>query len=321
MDTSPMRPPGTEVVGRRVSVRHRLPDGSASDVVGRVLEVAPSLRLERRDGTVGTVDPATVLIWRLVPDRPVRARRATATPVPQLARIMSRGWPAVESVSLDAWELRASGGFTKRANSASAPVPPEAPLTEVAGSVEAFYRDRGLRPLVQVEAGSDLERDLGALGWTPLVGGDTDVLVAQLDRRWPLDPDAVLAREADDAWLATYLGPSEDPADARQVLEAPSSVAHVRIGDAIARVAVTGEWAGLTALWVPERARRQGLARRLVTTCLGWAVERGADKAYLQVEVGNDAALALYRTFGFVDHHAYRYLTSPGSTGTPQPMP
>ena len=120
MDTSPVRPPGTDVVGRRVSVRHRTPDGSATDVVGRLLEAGPVLRLERRDGSVATVEAATVIIWRLVPDRPVRARRATATPVDQLARIMARGWPAVEAEPLGEWQMRASSGFTKRANSTTA---------------------------------------------------------------------------------------------------------------------------------------------------------------------------------------------------------
>ncbi|GAA1751557.1 GNAT family N-acetyltransferase [Aeromicrobium alkaliterrae] len=318
MDTSGVRPPGSEVVGRRVSVRHRTQDGGASDVVGRVLATAPELRLERRDGSVGVVDPATVLIWRVVPDRPVRARRATATPVDQLSRIMARGWPAIESVDLGAWELRASGGFTKRANSAGAVGDPDTGLDEALDRVRAFYADRGQRPLVQLEAGGPWEQPLLDRGWTPVAGGDTSVLVAQLDRRWPLDPEAEVAAHPDAAWIEAYASPGESTDLARQVLTASPNAAHVRLDGAVARVVVTGEWAGLSALWVPEVQRRRGLARRLVTTCLGWAVEQGADKAYLQVEVGNDPAERLYRAFGFLDHHEYRYLTF---TGTAQSTP
>ena len=93
-------------------------------------------------------------------------------------------------------------------------------------------------------------------------------------------------------------------------MEAPAQVGFVSIGApglAIGRVVVTGEWAGLSAVEVAPEARRQGLARRIVETSLAWAVERGADKAYLQTMRSNEAALALYRPFGFVDHHDYVY--------------
>ena len=318
MDTSPVRPPGKDVVGRRVSVRHRTPDGSASDVVGRLLEAGSSLRLERRDGSVATVDAATVIIWRLVPDRPVRARRATATPVDQLARVMARGWPAIEAEPLGEWQLRASGGFTKRANSVAAFGDPGLGVDTALEQVREFYAARGLPPLVNLEAGGPWEAPLAERGWTPVDGGDTTVLVAQLDRRWPLDAQAEVADEPDAAWLAAYVSPGESVDLARQVMGGAPTAAHVSLDGAIARVVVTGEWAGLSALWVPEGARRRGLARRLVTTSLGWAVERGADKAYLQVVTGNEPAERLYRAFGFIDHHEYRYLAL---TGPAQPTP
>ncbi|MEG9226644.1 GNAT family N-acetyltransferase [Aeromicrobium sp. Sec7.5] len=309
MDTSPVRPPGKDVVGRRVSVRHRTPDGAASDVVGRLLDAGSSLRLERRDGSVTTVEAAAVIIWRLVPDRPVRARRATATPVDQLTRITARGWPAIETEPLGEWQLRASSGFTKRANSASAFGDPGLGVDAALERVRSFYADRGLRPLVNLEAGGPWEGPLVERGWTPVDGGDTTVLVAQLDRRWPLDAEADVATEPDAAWLAAYVSPGEPVDLARQVMSGTPTAAYVSLNAAIAQVVVTGEWAGLSALWVPEEHRHRGLARRLVTTSLGWAVEQGADKAYLQVVTGNEPAERLYRAFGFVDHHEYRYLT------------
>jgi ribosomal protein S18 acetylase RimI-like enzyme len=100
------------------------------------------------------------------------------------------------------------------------------------------------------------------------------------------------------------------------VLEAPSTVGFVSIGTpvvAIGRVVVTGEWAGLACVEVLPEARRKGLARRVVDTSLAWAVERGADKAYLQTMRSNVAALALYEAYEFADHHDYRYVQPPGS--------
>lgn len=307
MDTHPARLPGSDLMGRRISVRHLDHTGSATDVVGRVLGVDGGLRMERRDGSVTTVDPATIVVWRVVPDRPVRTRRPTAAPVDQLARIIARGWPASERTHVAGWEVRASGGFTKRANSAAALGEPEGDLAAALDAVVDFYSARELRPLLQVVSDSSLEGRVRDQGWRPVDGGDSLVLVAQLDRRWPADPDLEVASRADDAWIGTY-DASADPAVARAVLEGPPTVAFARLDGAISRVVVTGEWAGLTALSVPEAERRNGIGRRLVTANLGWAVERGADKAYLQVEADNEPAQALYRQFGFVDHHGYRYL-------------
>lgn len=61
--------------GVRISLRRRLPEGGYGDVIGVVLawdrDVA---RLERRDGTVVEVDPATVVAAKQVPPPPERRR-------------------------------------------------------------------------------------------------------------------------------------------------------------------------------------------------------------------------------------------------------
>lgn len=53
-------------------------------------------------------------------------------------------------------------------------------------------------------------------------------------------------------------------------------------------------------LAVREDARRQGIARRLLDRALGVMQARGAASVKLEVREGNDAALSLYREFGFV---------------------
>ena len=57
---------------------------------------------------------------------------------------------------------------------------------------------------------------------------------------------------------------------------------------------------------VQERARRQGLAKRLTGTLASWAAELGATKALLQVEQRNGPAVALYTRLAFRTHHRYR---------------
>lgn len=47
--------------------------------------------------------------------------------------------------------------------------------------------------------------------------------------------------------------------------------------------------------------QRRGIARRLLEHVLAAAVAAGANRALLEVRVGNAAAIALYRAFGFTD--------------------
>ncbi|TDQ54764.1 hypothetical protein EV190_10180 [Actinorugispora endophytica] len=62
-------------IGRRATVRFRLPDGRFRDIVG-VLESWRDgvLVLRRRDGSVAQVDEADVVASRIVPQQPPRRR-------------------------------------------------------------------------------------------------------------------------------------------------------------------------------------------------------------------------------------------------------
>mgnify|MGYP006055693217 CR=1 FL=1 len=166
--------------------------------------------------------------------------------------------------------------------------------------------------------GSVHENAFTSSGWVPMEDyfGGAVVQVADLDPAYEAAPEARVAGGTDDEWLSHY-GRVNDPVAARAVLEGPAQVGFVSIGQptaAIGRVVVTGEWAGIACVEVVPEARRQGLATRIVNTALAWAVGHGADKAYLQTMRTNEAALALYRRYGFVDHHDYRYLQPPTAT-------
>ena len=321
-------PLDTTTVGRRIVVRYAVggtgPSGgpAMTDVIGRVRAVdETTVTLERRDGRTQAVALADVVTWKPVPERPLRRRRAADVSAEELTRITSRGWPAIESVALGDWELRASGSFTGRANSVAVHGDPGMPFAEALDRVRQFYASHDAPALAQVVVGSAEERAFFEAGWVPMPGyhGGAIVQVADLDPAYDADPHARIAPTADDDWLANY-GRVNDPAAARAVLEGPATVGFVSIGTpaiAIGRVVVTGEWAGIAGVEVSPEHRRQGLARRIVETSLAWAVERGADKAYLQTMRTNHAALALYEPYGFVDHHDYLYV-QPGDTAPAQ---
>ncbi len=307
----------------RVVVRHLAggigPSGgpALNDVVGRVLAVDDqSVTVQRRDGRSAVVSLDEIVTWKVVPDRPLRRRRAMDVDVEELTRITSRGWPAIESVPLGEWELRSSGRFTGRANSVAVHGSSGMPIDDALTRVREFYAERSQPALAQVVVGSTHEQSFTSAGWEPMEGyyGGAVVQVADLDPAYPADPQGRIADSVDDEWLGHY-GRVNDPQAARAVLEGPEQVAFVSIGEptvAIGRIVVTGEWAGIACVEVVPDARRQGLAKRIVDTALAWAVEHGADKAYLQTMRSNDAALALYAPYGFVDHHDYRYLQPSG---------
>jgi len=62
-------------VGRRVVVRHRLPDGLATDTLGQLLALdAAGLVVRRADGVEVSVRSADVVAARPVPAAPSRRR-------------------------------------------------------------------------------------------------------------------------------------------------------------------------------------------------------------------------------------------------------
>ena len=101
-----------------------------------------------------------------------------------------------------------------------------------------------------------------------------------------------------DALAALHAGAFDHPWDAealRSLLQSPGVLA---LGDDSTRgfilVRVTLDDAEILTLAVDDRARRQGLGRRLVQAAAAWAQSQGAQSLFLEVAAGNTLALALY---------------------------
>ncbi|MFN7940554.1 MAG: GNAT family N-acetyltransferase [Thermoanaerobaculia bacterium] len=74
-----------------------------------------------------------------------------------------------------------------------------------------------------------------------------------------------------------------------------------------------GEEAELLRVAVGARARRQGLAARLLTEAFALLAAGGRGVCLLEVRPGNEAAIALYRRLGFVASGLRRGYYSDGS--------
>ncbi len=315
------------VVGARVVLRHRLPDGSASDALGELVAADDaSLVVATRRGEV-RVRRGDVLAGKAVPPPP-RRRGAPheAVSTDQLEAVVAEHWRPDERVDLGGWRLRAAGGFTGRANSALAIGSPGVPLHDAVAAVEDFYRRRGLPPRVAVPHAAHVDpdepalaRELAARGWA--VDTPTLVMTAALAALpgaagvpLPAGCSVATAPEPDAAWLERYhyRGTTAVPPAGRRVLVSADAQVFVRVLDggetvAVARGSASPGWVGLTAVEVAPSHRRRGLARRLLAEVADWGRARGAVSAFLQVAAANTGARALYGAAGFSVHHAYHY--------------
>jgi RimJ/RimL family protein N-acetyltransferase len=95
--------------------------------------------------------------------------------------------------------------------------------------------------------------------------------------------------------------------DGLQSDEAHRFVAEVE-GEIIGDLAVFRRGTGPATIGMHVAAawRGKGVGTALMNACVGWAREAGVHKLSLQVFPWNDAAIALYRKFGFVEEGRLR---------------
>jgi ribosomal protein S18 acetylase RimI-like enzyme len=306
--------PGEPPIGTTVTLRVATPVGPIS-VVGELVAVDDTFwTVRRRDGSRTLVEIARIEARRVVP--PGRAARATTTEVEQVAVL---GWRALETARLGEWLLRASAGFTMRANSTLAIGEPPSDLGAAIEAVHAWYGERSLPTTIQLVDGAspaELAPALADRGWqlSPGVHVMTGE-IAHAIRALPPGPavEVRLDDEPDDPWIGCYarVGNAVTDTARRLLTNHPNAIfASVREGDevlAIARCAVDHKWAGLFAVEVMPEHRRRGLGAIVSVAALREAASRGARQTYLQASIDNTAAVGLYRRLTMAVHHDYRY--------------
>ena len=243
-----------DLVGRRVALRHRLGSGLLTDAVGELATDDGALVVHTRRGAV-RVARADVVAVRAVP--PPVPRRASWAAVARVENLCADAWPARVDRPLGAWRLRATGGFTGRANAALAIGDPGIPVPAALEVVRAFADEHGVAPRVHAPVGSPWDRAVEREGWVldagHEAGAEVAVLVADVDRLAaaaphddiaPQNHDAdgrpradavVLADRPDAAWWALSLGRDPTP-DERWVLD---PAGHVDVGGAAPATAGT----------------------------------------------------------------------------------
>ncbi|MEO6789674.1 MAG: GNAT family N-acetyltransferase [Ornithinibacter sp.] len=337
-------------VGTRVVIRHRLdtPDrhsgATLTDVVGDLVALdETSLVVLTRRGEV-TVARAGVTATRVIPPRPSRRGAPhRALSVEDLQRVMVGAWPAMETERLGQWLLRASRGFTQRANSVMTAGDPGMPLAEAVEVVQGWYAARAL-PANLTLAGpvgfdpmeDPLGVELARREYTARVPTHTLTaptrLIALQPRQWPPEgaqgvaggqsvegrggPVVEVGDVLSEAWLTAYRSyrDADDIAVRAVLTRSPRQVfATVREPDGrvvgISRLGLADGWGGIAAMWVSPQRRGTGLGTRMLLGLARAAQERGASSLHLQTDSDNIAALSFYERRGFERHHSYVNLT------------
>lgn len=311
-----MSGPDAAKIGLRVSMLIRDEDGSRRELLGKLLTTST---IVKKDLTEVKFDPDTVISWRVVPEQPVR--KPTSQRIREIERASSQTWPATEVVRLGGWELRASGGFSHRANSVLPIGAP--PFGEPTGDLAAalkqvidFYRSRNLMPRFQVPLPSygALNVVLDEEGWQPGLSvsvqiGDLAVLASAPQH------DVSISSMPDDGWIEVF--PPQLGRDGLAVLTGGGAFfatiyqldpgSHKQVVAAIGRGAVSEGWFVITAINTISQFQHHGLATSIIRALSQHAQSFGAEKAFLQVSAANAPALALYRQLGFRQHHTYNH--------------
>lgn len=225
-------------------------------------------------------------------------------------------WPAFERVRYDGWELRAAGGVTRRANSATPVDASTIALPQKIEYCERWFGDRSLPAVFRLTELADprLDAELERRGYRRT--SFTDTMVAAVPRG-EMPAGLRIERSVSDEWFAAFSAwDGRDPALAgsmRALLESiPAPVAAISADRggrpaAVALAAVVEDHLGIFGMNTDPAHRRAGLATKVLQGLLAFGAARGARVAFLQVLQDNHGARRLYSKAGFEALYRYWY--------------
>ncbi|HVU02742.1 MAG TPA: GNAT family N-acetyltransferase [Polyangiaceae bacterium] len=243
-------------------------------------------------------------------------------PVLELEEVAFRCWPAAEVEEHGGWRFRATGSVTRRVNS----VWPnrstgDEPLLARIERAEAFYRSRGLPPAFQITSvclPADLDSTLAERGYRVTAPTSVQAVTFEAFRMAGQPPQiqtSVLPSPGDE-WMSLSADRGRF-ADTRDVYAGILTRIGARGGFALAKWkgkpiavgigVVDGDFLGIFGMLTMPEARRRRAATAILGALVGFGAARGATRAFLQVESGNEGARALYAAAGFRPSHDYHY--------------
>lgn len=241
-----------------------------------------------------------------------------------IERHSASAWPAPIVQSLCGWEMRfAPNSSSKRINSLNPVAPDVGQFRTVLKAYIAECEKRNCAAHVRLlPLARENEREvLSSLG-VDGVGATSVEWIENLSSAG-VGEDVFISAHVTDAWLDAYTGahayPPEERAAVKAILDmVPHNMGFAHIVDqgvpvASGRIAVIDGLAGFYQIATAPDARRKGHARRIMAALSAFAAEQGARQGYLQVEMRNATARALYGSLGFKSLYIYDYWPVPAS--------
>jgi len=248
-----------------------------------------------------------------------------------LDRLAARAWPALATEVRDGWWLRYNEGLHRRVNSVFPERIGSEPLDDKIAWAEAYYRGHELPPRFQISSASqppELDAILAARGYVTESG--VDIMTGEADSLAQVRGSGArvdLGAEITPEWLGVHMAEAaEGETRARkgrmlERIERPHAFALAFDGDRPVSAGLgifEDGWTGIFGMFTLAAARRQGHGQAVLAALAGWTLAQSGQRAYLQVERDNPAALAFYAKLGFATVHGYHYRTLwPDRPGAP----
>ncbi len=235
-------------------------------------------------------------------------------------------WPALATVYCGGWLVRMAPGYSKRANSVNV-IPNVTSWSDVIGKInlcEQIYAGSKLPAIFKITPLSErrLAKILIARGYREVDRS----LVMELRKISILNskkiPTYVDSSTHAGGWIDALsellrLKPHEKETVAAiyNAVRMPAVFTTVISDDGrlagAGCVIVQGEYCGLQSIVIREEYRGLGLGlgQAMVSHLLEQAGAMGAEKGFLQVMAKNQAAINLYKKFGFKESYQYYYLS------------
>lgn len=228
-------------------------------------------------------------------------------------------WPAIRSRVYEGCILRASNGYTKRANSAN-PIHSRGTNPEALEAyADVFYRSQGLPTIfkmIESEGYDELDRYLDSRGYG--IVDPTHVMTMDLETAGVCSGGtAVTTDYFYKEWIDSFIrcnsiqGKFVETAKAMLNLITVDVIVASVVADtnivACGYGAIEDGYVGFYDIVVAPEYRKKGYGRALMEAIIAQARRQGASKAYLQVIDSNEAARRLYLGLGFREQYAYWY--------------
>jgi len=244
------------------------------------------------------------------------------------ARVEEAGLNALQTqrqLFFDGWLVRLSPGKAKRGRSVNPHFGSSLPLDAKIDRCERLYAANRLPVLFRITPFArppELDAVLARRGYVVFDPTLVQVAATAARRRAPCIREVELVAVSTAAFVDAVAALRGSPVEQRDAhlerLAQSPLVAHAIVARADGRTLACGQVAfddDLAAIYdmVTAPAQRgRGVATAILDALLAHANERSVAHAFLQVNDDNEAALAVYRKFGFATAYTYHYRARPG---------